>query len=247
MLFLGGSNFDMRLRAPVFDSLLVRHFDVASYEPRGIGRSEAPAGVWTMDDYADDAVAVMDALGWKAPCVLGESFGAMTALRLAIEYPQRVGKLALSAGSPGGADGAAYPIEELLELPPRERATAALNIQDTRFSELGSTNPEKAEDQIASRMNFEEKFLHTLKNENGYRQLLSARSGHDCLSELHKIEMPVLIMAGRYDQQARVEVSRTMAEKIPNAQLRVYEGGHGFCFSSPEPINDLLAQWLSDS
>lgn len=244
LLFLGGSNFDMRLRAPVFDSSLVEHFAVAAYEPRGLARSDAPAGSWTMADYAEDAVGLMDALGWENAHILGESFGAMTALHLAISHPDRVKGLALAAGSPGGANGRSYPIEEFLELPARERAISALGIQDRRFNDLMLAEPLVADERITMRMQFEFDFLDRLGNREGYRKLLEARAHHDCCRDLHSIQASVLVMAGKHDGQADMGLSLQLAEKIPRARIRVYEGGHGFLFSSPEPVRDLLADWL---
>lgn len=243
LLFLGGSNFDMRLRAPVFDSKLIDHFEVVAFEPRGIGRSDAPDGAWSMADYADDAASILDALNWDKAFVLGDSFGAMTALELAIRHPDRVIELALSAGSAGGKGGHSYPIEELLVLPPYQRALTALSLQDSRFSTLCRTNPTLAEDTIVKRMAFEHEFLIVNGNLEGYRKLLSARSKHDCWDRLEKIEMPVFIMAGKDDKQAGVDLSLCMAQRIYNAKIRTYEGGHGFCFSNLEPIADLITHW----
>ena len=109
LLFIGGSNFDMRIRCSVFCSALPGHFDTVTYEPRGLGRSDAPDGAWTMADYAEDARALMTALGWTRARVMGESFGAMTAMELAIRYPEMVEALCLTVGAPGGKGGQFLP------------------------------------------------------------------------------------------------------------------------------------------
>lgn len=53
-----------------------------------------------MRDYANDAVLVLDALGWLNADVRGESFGVMVALHLAANSPLRINRLALAAGYP---------------------------------------------------------------------------------------------------------------------------------------------------
>ncbi len=96
-------NFDLSINAPVFNSGLSDHFTVAAADPRGLGATDAPDGEWSMSDYAQDALDIMDALGWDDAFLLGESFGAMTALHLVTAAPERVVGLALAAGSSGGA------------------------------------------------------------------------------------------------------------------------------------------------
>ena len=75
VLLLGGSNFDLRLKRSFLDTDLVQHFDIATFEPRGIGRTDQPGGVWKMDDYARDAISAMDTMGWPDAALVGESFG----------------------------------------------------------------------------------------------------------------------------------------------------------------------------
>ena len=93
LLFPGGSGFDLSIRTPVFSAALINHFTVAAADPRGLGDSESSADNWSMLDYATDAIDLMDALGWTSACVLGESFGAMVALELALLAPQRLTRL----------------------------------------------------------------------------------------------------------------------------------------------------------
>lgn len=105
VLILGGSNFDLRLKRQFLDTPLANQFEILTYEPRGIGRFRQPDGARTMKDYAVDAVALMDAVGWDRVNVVGESFGGMTALHLAYQFPERVARLAL-ASTTAGAGGA---------------------------------------------------------------------------------------------------------------------------------------------
>jgi len=133
LLFLGGSNFDLSLKALVFDSQLPQHFTVAAADPRGLGATDAPDGDWTMKDYAQDALALLDALNWDSACVLGESFGAMTALHLAALAPERITRLALAAASPGGVGGSSYPVEaEALFIASHNNATGYPRLLQAR-------------------------------------------------------------------------------------------------------------------
>src|SRR5580658_5865060 len=65
LLFISGTGGDLRTKPNVFDGPLAKSFDVVSYDQRGLGRSDKPDVDYCMADYADDAAALMDQIGWK--------------------------------------------------------------------------------------------------------------------------------------------------------------------------------------
>ena len=105
LLFINGSGSTLTEAAPMLDRLR-RHFDVLAHDQRGLGRTSMPDGPYTMADYAADAAALADHVGWDRFRVLGISFGGMVAQELAVTVPERLGRLALLETSPGGAGGA---------------------------------------------------------------------------------------------------------------------------------------------
>lgn len=248
LLFLGGSNFDLSIRAPVFDTALVNHFTVAAADPRGLGNSESPAGNWSMQDYANDALDLLDALEWNNACVLGESFGAMVALELALLAPKRIKRLGLAAGAPGGRGGTSYPIHQLLETQDqRERVLRSLTVQDSRFEQLLRNRPTEAEERIAQRMHMDSRFFSNTNNANGYPRLLAARAKHDCWNSLNAIATDTLIIAGRFDNQAPIERSRAMVANIQQAELLTFDDGHNVCFATPAPVTAIVERWFKAS
>src|SRR5215216_1845445 len=130
LLYIGGSGADLRRPPTVFDSPLPASFEVLAYDQRGLGQTSAPDVPYTMADYADDAAALLDAVGWASAHVFGVSFGGMVAQELAIRYPGRVDRLVLACSSSGGKGGSSYPIEEFAELPMDERMRRHLPVQD---------------------------------------------------------------------------------------------------------------------
>jgi 3-oxoadipate enol-lactonase len=62
---------------------------------------------------------------------------------------------------------------------------------------------------------------------------LEARRGHDTFDRLGSVTAPTLIAAGRYDGIAPPANARALAEAIPGAELRWFEGGHGFLVQDP--------------
>lgn len=74
---------------------LEQRFRVVRYDTRGHGESPVPAGPYTIDDLADDLIAVLDRFGVERAHLVGLSLGGMTAMRVAARNPERVDRLAL--------------------------------------------------------------------------------------------------------------------------------------------------------
>ena len=117
LLAISGSRGDLRRKPNLLESPLAKAFDVLAYDQRGLGRTSKPDKPYLMADYADDAAALLDAVGWERVRVVGVSFGGMVALELALRHPHRVTKLALCCTSPGGEGGSSYPVHTVAASP----------------------------------------------------------------------------------------------------------------------------------
>ena len=120
LLFLNGSGSTLATSGLLID-LFTDRFDVVAHDQRGLGRTSVPPGPYSMAQYAADAAAVLDAVGWRSARVVGVSFGGMVAQELAVTNPERTERLALVCTSPGGASPS-YPLHELAEIGEDERA-----------------------------------------------------------------------------------------------------------------------------
>jgi 3-oxoadipate enol-lactonase len=78
------------------------HFQVISIDNRGAGQSDKPAGPYTAQILAADIVGMLDDFGIAKAHILGHSMGGFIAQALAIDYPERVDRLILSATNFGG-------------------------------------------------------------------------------------------------------------------------------------------------
>ena len=224
VLVISGTGSDLRERPGVFDSPLPRHLDVVAYDHRDQGRSGRPAGPYAMADYAADAVAVLDAVGWERAAVLGISFGGMVAQELAVRHPERVERLVLACTSSGGAGGTSYPLHELEELPDDERLRTLLGLSDVRIGrDWQDAHPEQAA--VVLRLAGERPRPSRLQ--------LQARRGHDTYDRLAGLRIPTLVAAGRHDAIAPPANSEALVARLPDADLRVFDGGHLFLLQDP--------------
>jgi class 3 adenylate cyclase/pimeloyl-ACP methyl ester carboxylesterase len=83
---------------------LATHLRVVMLDHRGAGMSDAidESKLGDLDSQVDDALAVLDELEIDRVCVCGEADGASTAVKLAVEHPERVSRLVLVNAAPTG-------------------------------------------------------------------------------------------------------------------------------------------------
>jgi len=227
LLFISGTGGDLRVQPNVFASPLARAFDLVAYDQRGLGRTDKPDVPYSMADYADDAAALLDHVGWDEALVLGVSFGGMVAQELVLRHPARVRRLVLACTSPGGEGGASYPFHEIEDLKGEARARHLIPISDTRRDAAwAAAHPEeyaKLVDLTAA-----DPFAGEPGRAEGAHRQLEARARHDTWDRLPEIACPVLVAGGRYDGIALPETLEKMAGRIPGAELRFFDGGHLF-------------------
>lgn len=227
LLFISGTGGDLRTKPNVFDGALGRRFQLLAFDQRGLGRSDKPDVPYSMADYADDAAALMDAVGWDRAHVVGVSFGGMVAQELVLRHAEKVERLVLACTSPGGAGGASFPFHEIEHLKGEARARHLLPISDTRRDAAwAKAHPELYAQLIAQ--SAADPFAAEPGRAMGAHRQLEARAGHDTWDRLPTITAPTLIAAGRYDGIALPQTQEKMAARIPGAQLRWFEGGHLF-------------------
>lgn len=240
LLVLLGSGSDLRHQPNIFHTLLPSSFEVLAFDQRGQGRSDAPDQPYTMADYADDANALLDMLGWDRCHVLGISFGGMVAQEFALRYPERVEKLVLGCSSSGGQGGASYPIHELEALPLAQRVEGMMPLFDVRHSATWKAL-EGAEYKRGQRRL--EKMLHRLAEATedpalatGRKHQLTARMGHDTYERLPQLQAHTLICGGAFDGVAPPANQLALYRQLPNAHLVFFDGGHLFTIDDPQSM-----------
>jgi pimeloyl-ACP methyl ester carboxylesterase len=119
-----------------------------------------------------------------------------------------------------------------------ERASKMATLSDTRFTpEWLASHPADAQ-----MMNMREE--STTKSADvirGERLQLAARIHHDVADRLHVIPCPTFVAAGKFDGIAPPVNSQAIVERIPNATMSVYEGGHMFLAQDPTAIREIRA------
>lgn len=234
LLFLNGSGSTIEAVSLLVD-FFAKSFTVGIHDQRGLGKTSIPEGPYSMAQYAADAIALADHLGWKSFNVLGISFGGMVAQELAVTYPDRVTRMALCCTSPGGDGGSSYPLHELASLDPEVRAEVSLGLSDTRFNDQWFLD--HPEDEMYRRP-----VVVTGDTEKSRGDLLQleARRYHDVWNRLPNVTSEVLIASGTFDGIAPPDNGRAIASQIASSEYREYNGGHMFFIQDRSALKEIV-------
>jgi 3-oxoadipate enol-lactonase len=235
LLYISGTGGDLRLKPSIFDGPIPQQFEVLTYDQRGMGRSSKPDVPYSMAGYADDAAALMTAVGWDEAVVIGVSFGGMVAQELALRHPPKVKRLVLACTSPGGEGGASLAFHDIQHLAGEARARHLIPIADTRHDGAWAKAHPDAYAQLLA-LGSVAPFADEPGHATGALRQLEARAKHDAWDRLGLIGCPVLIAAGRYDGIALPQTQHNMAHRIAGAELEFFEGGHMFMLQDPKAL-----------
>jgi pimeloyl-ACP methyl ester carboxylesterase len=214
---------------------LARSFRVITYDNRGTGRSDKPDAPYSLEMFAADAVALLDALKLERVHLFGVSMGGMIAQELALRYAPRLQTLTLGCTTFGGRNAIPPPPESIkLLTAPREGASEAEIIR--RGWPLAYT-PGFIRDY---RARLEESIPRLLAHPTpvfAYKRHLDATYGLKTYDRIPAIITPTLVITGADDVLIPAKNAAILAERIPGARLEIIPGlGHGFFNESPAPF-----------
>jgi len=201
--------------------------DVAPPNPlQLLTRSKSAAG-YTLDDLADDAAGLIDALGTERAHVIGASMGGMIAQTMATRHPDRVLSLVSIMSSTGHRrHGQPSPriYDVFLKRAPRDPEAYAEHTVKL-FRRIGSQGFERDEGELRQRA---QAGLRRGGSAAGVgRQLAAVLASGDRTEQLRSIQAPTLVIHGDRDPMINPSGGRATARVIPGAELMIIEGmGH---------------------
>jgi pimeloyl-ACP methyl ester carboxylesterase len=215
-------------------------WSVLAPDLRGFGDAPAAASP-SIDAYADDLLALLDARGVARAVVCGLSMGGYVALALWRRHPTRVRALVL-ADTRAGADDAAQRARRV-ELAARARAEGSEAVAEAQLSgAVGKTtrarHPERAESL---------RVLMASVPVGGIVAALDAmRERPDATPLLAGITVPTLVVVGDEDVLTPPREARALAAAVPGARLvEIPDAGHVSCWERPDAFAAALADFLA--
>ncbi len=236
---VGGGTWSWYKQLPYF----TRNYEVIVFDNRGAGKSDKPKQPYSMNDFVDDGVAILDKLGiWKT-FVVGVSMGGMIAQSFAVSHPKRVRGLVLGATHCGGSERIPPEPEVLACFMDNEGLTDEEIIEkNTRI--LFSANfllkhPTEVEEYKRVQLQAGVQPQYALEN-----QLMAIRN-FSCCHMLHHISAPTLIIAGSDDILVPPENSRILNERIENSKLVILpDVGHAIHVEAAEKFNIMVDEFF---
>ena len=224
--------------------ILSKKYRVVAFDNRGVGRSDKPDIPYTMGMMAGDITGLLDTIGIDAAHVFGISMGGMIAQHFALNYPRRVISLILGCTFCGGVHSIQPQPESMATLFDFER----LNKSPEEFvrqaipfffsQEFIERSPDIVERMVAKRLQYPTPV-------HGATGQAAAMMGHNTYELLSKIKAPTLVITGDKDRLIPMENSRTLASRIPEAELLIIEGaGHIFFIEDAEETNKVVLDFL---
>jgi pimeloyl-ACP methyl ester carboxylesterase len=187
----------------------------------------APAPPYTLDDMADDAAGLLDALGIESAHVCGASMGGMIVQTLALRHRDRVRSMTSIMSTTGNRElPAADPaVSARLMQPPASNRDEAIERSVETFKVIGS--PGFAFDEAGVRDKAARSYDRCFLPSGQTRQLAAILVQPDRRAALGALDLPALVIHGASDPLVPVEGGRDTAAAIPGAELLEIEGmGH---------------------
>ncbi len=213
---------------------LAEHFRVIRVDARGHGGSPAPAGPYTLDELGEDVVALLDRLGVERAHVVGVSLGGMIALWMAINHPDRVGRIVPTATAAALPDAGFAARAKAV----REGGTAAVAdavIERWLTPEARAANPARTE-------HMKSWILAT--PDEGYAACCEAIDAMDLVPDLPRITAPTLVISALRDPAIPPEHQVRIAAGVPGARLAAVDAAHIPGAELPDEVADIILDHL---
>jgi len=219
---------------------LAPRYRTIALDNRGAGRSDKPFGTYSLEQMADDAIAVLDHAGVATAHVMGASMGGAISQVLALKYPARVRSLTLACTA-------------CRHHPWRRELLAEWASMATERG-MGAMAGEAARWVIGPRS-----FRRVWPMLGWFGPLALGRPAHAFVAqvrailatddsmadELHTLVVPTLVLVGNQDILTPRGDAEELAERIPNAELVVISGAaHGLMIEHASTFNRLLLDFL---
>lgn len=216
--------------------LLSEHFQVITFDNRGVGQSDRPAGPYTAQMLAADTVGLLDALGIEKAIIMGHSMGGFIAQAIALNDPGRVEKLILCSTNFGGPNHIPVMPEAMKVLTdvnsdPLTRFKNGLSVSTAPG--WAETNPEMIQKWVEWRVaNPIDPAAYQAQLAIGLSLLPEAAAFENQLS---RISVPTLILFGAHDKVVPPENALLLAQKIATSKVLIFpDAGHFFPIEIPE-------------
>jgi aminoacrylate hydrolase len=201
---------------------LAQEFTVVVHDHRGTGRSTLSKIVYSVEQMADDALQLIEGLGYEQVHWCGHSTGGAMGQVLAIEHPERIDRLVLSS-TWARTDAFFRRLFEVRSLMLKELGPAAY----LKASALALNMPSWVRDHDGDLSAAEARANETIPVPEIVLSRIAAIVAHDRRDQLQRVRAPTLAICARDDAVTPLYFTEELVRLIPDARAYVLpDGGH---------------------
>jgi pimeloyl-ACP methyl ester carboxylesterase len=244
ILLVSPAQADMNAWEPSILRDLSTNHTVIVFDNRGVGNTTIGTKPFSIQQFANDTVGLLNALKIQKADVLGFSMASFVAQEITLLRPEKVNRLILYGATCGGK-------ENIPQTPQVVKILSDLVNNRTQDPEkiLSVTFPLEWVKSHPNRTIPESKEIvtsNTLKQQFNLNEGWLATNWSGVCSQLTKISKPTLVITGTEDVAVPAANSLILAQKIPGAWLvQIKGGGHGLMYQYPYIFNKVLQTFLS--
>ena len=228
---------DYSMWEPQLKALAAR-YRVLSYDTRGHGGTDAPAGAYSLGQLADDARAMLKELGIARTHWVGLSMGGMIGQTLALASPQLFRSLSLCDTS------SRVPVEMKSAWADRIKTAETQGMEPLVEPTIGRWFTAPFRERHTDVIEAVRAMIRNTKPQ-GYAGCCHAISALDLTDKLSAIKIPTVVIVGEEDQGTPVAASQAIQSKIAGSQLHVLKSAaHLANMEQPEAFNAALTGFL---
>jgi pimeloyl-ACP methyl ester carboxylesterase len=246
ILLISGSGNAMDLWSSSMLQGLSSNHTVIIFDNRGVGNTTSGIKPFSIQQFANDTVGLLDALKIQKADVLGFSMASFIAQQLTLMHPEKVNRLILYGASCGGQEGipqSPQVVKIISDLVNNRTQDVSAFLSITFPPEWIKEYPDYLESFPKSAEIVPPTTL--VKQFNAVEKWLDTNWSGVC-SQLPNISKPTLIITGTEDVAVPAANSLILAQKIPGAWLVQIKGaGHGLMYQYPEEFSSILLTFLS--
>jgi pimeloyl-ACP methyl ester carboxylesterase len=192
-----------------------------------LAAGETPAIPYTLDDMADDAVALLDHLNLPSAHICGASMGGMIVQTVALRHPERVRSLTSIYSSTGDRSLPQATPEAMAALTSPVPPDLEGFLERSLYVSKTIGSPGFPFDEVQQRTKATRSFERGLCPEGTSRQMVAIIAHGDRTPGLRTLTIPTLVIHGTADPLIPLPCGEATAAAIPGAELLVIEGmGH---------------------
>lgn len=213
-----------------------------AFDHRGVGRSEAPPGGYSIPQFSDDAFALLDHLGVERAHLVGYSMGGRVAQDMAAKHPKRIAGmvLAASAAKPNALNVYSLKAGAYLYRTFGPEAASAFGPLISFTNDYFAAHLPELVDKLG-------KPQESPMPLHAYEGHVRAIEEHDSTPVLGQITAPTLVLMGEHEWLNPKADADIMLNGIGGSRLGVLAGGgHGFLWETPEAFNQAVLEFLAE-